>query len=160
MLHPVAAVFKEEFDRFHDLLAQQIDICPSEEAWNEKLGKFAYWWHLLHAFAIVELYALPPGAPSQQTYRPSDVAWAKAEPDRAMTRDEMRALAASMKELAYAFFASQNEKTFLEKNETMTARLGKEKNNMHALIGLVRHYVYHIGCIDSHLRARGIPGLL
>ncbi|SBW04477.1 conserved hypothetical protein [uncultured delta proteobacterium] len=158
-MDPVIDVFKQEFDRFHGILLQQVDACPSEEAWLEKTGKFAYWWHFMHVLSVVEYYALPLGAPSRQKYFSRDVVMFKAEPDRALTRDEVRSLAAAMQELAHAYFATQTEKTLMAKNEGASAALGKEFTNLNALIGLVRHYNYHIGCIDSILRAKGKPGI-
>lgn len=158
-MDPVIAAFKQEFDRFHDVLTQQIDACPSEEAWLEKTGRFAYWWHIMHVLTVVEYYTLPVGVPRRQTYFPHEVVMFKAEPERTMTRDEMRSLAAAMKELAHAFFAVQTEKTLMDKNEGASAALNRECTNLYALIGLVRHYNYHIGCIDSLLRAKGIPGI-
>ena len=160
MTDPVIDTFKQEFDRFHAFLVQQIDACPSEEAWLEKTGKFAYWWHIMHALAIAEMYALPLDAPSRQHCFPLDVVRAQAEPDRAMTREEMRALAADVKAVVHAYFAAQNAGTLMEKNEGMSKRFNREATNLNALIGLIRHYCYHIGCLDSLLRARGIPGVL
>lgn len=160
MTDAIVNTFKMEFDRFHDLLVQQIGNCPNQEVWNKKIGRFTYWWHLFHAFSIVEMYALPLDAPTRQTYLPRDVVFAKAEPARAMTREEMHSLAASMKELAHEFFASQSEKTLLKKNERMSKALGRDLTNLNALIGFLRHYNYHMGCIDSHLRSHGIPGAL
>ncbi len=160
MSDPTINVFAAEFDRYHDLLVQQIDLCPSEEEWRRKIGRFPYWWHLLHAFAIVELYALPAGSPSRQIWQPEEVVYAKAEPTSVMTREEMRALAASMKTLAHEFFAAQSRNTLMEKNEKLSARYGRETFTLNALIGFLRHYNYHIGCLDSHLRSLGIPGLL
>lgn len=160
MFDPVIEGFKKEFDRFHDILVQQIDACPNEEAWVEKTGRFAYWWHILHALAIVEVYALPSDAPSRQTLFPRDVVYSRAEPDRTSTREEIRLLAADIQELAHEFLASQSQQTLTAINENMSKSLGRECSNLNALIGLIRHYSYHIGCVDSLLRARGIPGLL
>lgn len=158
-MDPVIETFKQEFDRFHDVLLRQIDACPSDEAWLEKTGKFAYWWHFMHVLAVVEFYALPLGAPRRQTFFSPEVVMFKAEPERAMTRDEVRSLAAAMREVAYAYFATQTEKTLMAKNEGASAALKKDFTNLSALIGLIRHYNYHVGCIDSLLRARGIPGI-
>ena len=160
MADPVIETFGKEFDRFHDLLLQQVDLCPSEEAWLEKTGRFAYWWHFMHVFAIIEWYTLPLGAPARQTWFPDDVVRAKAEPSRAMTRDEVRALAAAMKTLGHEYLATQSRETLMDKNEGMSKTLGREVTNLDALMGMVRHYSYHVGCVDSLLRAKGIPGVL
>ena len=159
MADAVIETFRQEFDRFHDLLLQQIDACPSEEVWLSKTGVIAYWQHLMHAFAIVELYALPPGSPPRQTaYSQDEVRFGK-EPHRALSRDETKALGASMKQLAREYLDSQSVTTLAEKNEGMSLSMGRDCTNIQALIGLIRHYNYHLGCLDSILRLHGIPGV-
>lgn len=159
MADPVIDTFRQEFDRFHNLLLQQIDACPSEEVWLSKTGAIAFWQHLMHAFAIVELYALPSGTHHRQTVYSQDEVRFKKEPHRALSRDETKALGESMKQLAYEFFETQSSATLNERNESMSLGMGKDCTNIQALIGLIRHYNYHLGCLDSVLRSHGIPGV-
>ncbi len=159
MTDPVIDVFRQEFDRFHSLLLQQIDACPSEEVWLSKTGVIAYWQHLMHAFAIVELYTLPVGATHRQTVYSQDEVRFKKEPHRALSRDEAKVMGESMKRLAHEYFNSQSTATLAQKNESMSKAMGRDCPNVQALIGLIRHYNYHLGCLDSILRAHGITGV-
>lgn len=119
----------------------------------------AYWAHLMHVLGIVEYYSLPLGAaPKQTAYSPDEVRL-KVEPHRVMSKDEMRKLAADMKELAHKFFESMTVADLPKKNEGMSRAMGRECTNIQAAIGLVRHYNYHIGCLDSIFRAKGLPGV-
>ena len=160
MSDPVIAQFTAEFDRYHDLLLTQIDLCPSEEVWLSKTGVIPFWRHFMHAFGIVELYALPAGAPSRIPGYTFDEVRFKAEPQKAMTREEAKKLGAIMHTMAHEYMATQSTQTLALKNEGMTKLMGQDSTNIRALIGLIRHYTYHIGCIDSILRAHGIPGVL
>ena len=161
MQDQVIDTFRQEFDRFHAFLELHIDVCPSDDIWREKTGNFAYWQHLMHAFSCVEFYAAPLGAPSLQTIYPESMARFKntEEPQRPMTRDEMRSLATAVKKLANDFFATQSTETMPLKNDTMSKAMGKDCTNIQALIALIRHYNYHLGCCDAALRSHGLPGV-
>lgn len=159
MTDPIIAGFREEFDRFHGLLTQQIDACPSEAAWVEKTGTTAYWTHLMHALGVAEYYALPLGGTPKQTVYSRDEVRLRAEPHRVMSRDEMRALAADIRQIAHEFFDALTVADLPKKNEGMSKALGRECTYLQAAIGLTRHYGYHIGCLDSVLRAKGLPGV-
>jgi hypothetical protein len=41
----------------------------------------------------------------------------------------------------------------------LTRFVGKDRTNVAALIAMVRHYNYHLGCCDSVLRSHGLPGV-
>ena len=159
MADPIIEVFKQEFDRFHSFLVQQIDACPSEEVWLSKTGPIAYWQHLMHAFAFVEIYALPVGAPSRQTVYSQDEVRFKKEPHRALSKDEAKTLAENMEQLAHAYFDTQSAATLEQKNEGLSQNMGRDCSNIQTLIGMVRHYSYHVGCLASTLRTHGIPGV-
>ena len=159
MSDPVIAPFKQEFDRFHEYLRQLIDACPNEAVWLEKNGSIAYWQHLMHTFACMEYYTLPVGAPRKQTRYPEDVVRFKAEPDSPMTQDEVRSLAKDMHILVHEYMARQNAQTLTQINESVLQILGRECSNLQALITLVRHATYHLGCCDAILRSHGLPGV-
>ncbi len=156
-MDPIIEIFKQEFDRFHSFLMQQADLCPDEETWLEKTGACPYWWHFMHVFAVMEYYTR--GTPVHLKAYSRDEVMLKIQPERALTRDETRTLAAAVTKDVYAFFASQTEKTLAARNNAASDALGRELTNLNSLIGLVRHHTYHIGCLDSLLRAKGITGV-
>ena len=158
MHDPVISCFKDEFDRFFGLLEKQIDVCP-DDLWTQKTGGYIFWQQLLHVIACVELYALPEGESSKQTAYERGVIMLSALPKRHMTKTEMRELAAAMKTLAHTFIDGQSTATLTSKHARISKALGKELTNQHALMGLVRHACYHLGCCDAALRQHGVPGV-
>lgn len=113
----------------------------------------------MHVLSCVEFYARPFGSPLKQTLYSRETTRLQTEPERAMTRDEMRSLAADMKETAHAYFASLSAQDLTKKNETMSQHMGKDCTHQLALMALVRRACYHIGCCDAVLRANGEPGV-
>lgn len=158
MSDPVIDCFREDFERFFSLLKQQVEVCP-DDLWATKAGGSIFWQQLLHAFACIELYALPEGEPSRQTLYPRDVVMLSATPDRTMTKAEMYSLAADVKLLADAFIAGQTAATLTARHSGLSKALGRELTNQHALLGLVRHACYHLGSCDAVLRDHGIAGV-
>ena len=158
MRDPIIACFKDEFDRFFGMLEKQIDVCPAE-LWNKKTGGYVFWQQLFHTIACVEMCALPEGEPSRQTRYEREVIMFSSTPEQGMTQEEMRDLAATMKTLAHAYIEGQTVATLTERNARMSKTLGKELTNQHALIGLIRHVCYHLGCCDAALRDHGVAGV-
>lgn len=158
MLDPVVDCFKQEFDRFHGFIEQQIETCP-DAVWVEVLGDTPYWLHMLHVLAFIEHVARPYGAPLKQTAFSGDVVRLKAKPDHVMSKADMLALAADMKAVAYAYFETQSIKTLIDKNAVLSETFGRDCTNLTALILLVRHYNYHLGCCAAQLRMHGLPGV-
>ena len=149
---PVIECFSEDFERAFGLLESQIDMCP-EHLWESKAGGYPYWQHLLHAFACMEFYALPEGSGALTlTSEPFDVVLLTAAPERAMSKDEVRALAAKVGQAARAFIARQSIDTLNAAHPLMTQRRNKPQTMQHALMALGRHALYHVGCLDTFLR--------
>jgi len=158
MSDPVMRCFKDEFEKFHDLLIKQIDVCPNE-LWTKKVGGYIYWQQLFHAFACIELFALPDGQASLQTQYKREVVLLSQEPETHMTKEQLKDFAATMKNLALSFIASMNADKLHLEHAGMSKRLKTSKTNQHALIALIRHANYHLGCCDAELRRHGIPGV-
>lgn len=150
--------FKADFDRFFGLQKQQITGCP-EEIWREKSCGYYFWQQQLHSLYCIELFALREGeAPPEIPFSPK-VAMLSEEPQGHMGKAEMLALADKMEAVAHAFMASLSDADLEKKQERMSKRLGRDMNNLNALIALIRHCCYHLGCCDSVLRAHGLPGV-
>ena len=64
-----------------------------------------------------------------------------------------------MEQLAEAFFTRITANDLLKSNGTLSRVLGGDKTNLDALIGLVRHYTYHLGAGDTMLRIHGLQGV-
>ena len=156
----VIECFTQEYDRFHGLLEQQIDACPGEDVWLEKIGGIAYWHHIMHSLGCIEHCARSFGTPYTFTRYPRDVVRFRAgPPHEAMSRDEMRALAADMKKMVHEYFKTLTAESLTRKNETLSQHMGQDATHQTAILFLIRHPAYHIGCLDTVLRSHGVPGV-
>ena len=167
------ACFQEDFERFHDLCVAQIDACP-DELWLQKCGGYPLWQQFLHSFACIELLYVPPMpneplVPEQEFAAKTGLAFGcgcdretlllMREATVTLSKAEMRAYAGKMKALALAFLGSLDASRLGEPHEQLSAALGKPRTVQHALLGMVRHACYHLGCVDAVLRDRGLPGV-
>lgn len=158
MNDPVIECFKGEFNRFFELMKKQIDVCP-DELWNEKEGGYVFWQQIFHTAACVELYALPEGQPSQQTMYGREVVMLSSEAPTPMSKNELLDFTEKMQKLAYTFIDGMTVSKMTERNERMSKVTGKDMTKQNALIALVRHTCYHLGCCDTVLRSHGIAGV-
>ena len=150
--------FVQEFDRFHGFIDQIIDICP-DNLWTDNTGNMLFWVHILHVVGSIERYCAPLDAAPKQTEFPREITMFKAAPARTMSKDEMRILSKDMKQIAHDYFATLKADMLPQKNETMSRSLGRDCTHAHTLIALIRHPNYHLGCLDTILRANGLPGV-
>ena len=158
MTTTIIKCFRDDFDRFYDMLLTQIEICP-DELWAVQEGGYPYWQQILHAVAITELYALPEGtAPRQKRYSMSVAMLSEATED-IMGKAELKALAEDVRQSVYTFLEGMTAEKLMAVNEKTTRLLKKETLYMNTLIALVRHLSYHIGCCDTILRYHGMKGV-
>lgn len=149
---PVIECFREDFERFSGMLESQIDACP-DALWESRAGGYPYWQQLLHVFACMELFALPQGdGVLALSGEPLGVVMLTAAPERTISKAEMRVFAVKMREVADSFITRQNRDTLTDPHPVMTKRFGKPQTVQHALLALIRHACYHIGCLDAFLR--------
>lgn len=158
MNDPVIECFKGEFDRFFGLMKKQIQICP-DDLWNKKEGGYIFWQQLFHSIACVEIYALPEDQPSQQTMYSREVVMLAVEAPTPMSKEDLLVFADKMEKTAHDFISDMTQETLTERNERMSKALGKDMIKLNALIALVRHTCYHLGCCDAILRSHGTAGV-
>lgn len=155
---PAVHCFADDFERFHTLLLKQVETCP-EELWAGKSGGHFFWQELAHAFYCVQLYALPEGEEERLFGLTPKAAMLREDALTPMTKGEVRQIADTMEAMAYAFMGRLTRADLLLPHAALCRFTGKERTNLHALIGLIRHYNYHLGCCDAALRANGISGV-
>jgi len=157
-MDPVVQCFADEFERFHNFLLQQIEVCP-QEVWQSKNGGYYFWQEQVHAFYCVQLYALPDGQAEDDFGIGRNAALLREEYPKAISKQEVLEIAGKMKAMAYAFMEKITQADLLRPHPVLTRFLGKDRTNVAALIAMVRHYNYHLGCCDSVLRSYGLPGV-
>ena len=153
----VIQCFKDDFERFWGLMEKQIDICP-DEIWSKKAGGWIFWQQILHSIGCVELFVLPEGESSSLPFSREEVLLIK-EPGQAVSKVEMLELAGRMKGLADAYIASTTAQTLTSPEAGISKRMGRELTRQYAIIALIRHCCYHLGCCDATLREHGIQGV-
>jgi len=158
MSDAVIACFQADFERFFAFLEKQIEICP-DALWAKKAGGWPFWQQIFHSLACFEIYALPAGVASQQTLYSEKVAMLSEEAATSMSKRAMQDFAAKMHRVAERFFASMSADMLTAKHDAMSKLLNRDMTNQNALIALVRHTCYHLGCCDTILREHGIPGV-
>ncbi|MDR2891547.1 MAG: DinB family protein [Deltaproteobacteria bacterium] len=156
-LDPVIKGFREEFDRFWGLMEQQIEVCP-DEIWNRKESGWVFWQQHYHTAACVELFALPEGRPSAIKLE-REVWMLVKEPQSAVSKQEMLDLFKAMRALAYEYMEASNTANLAEVDPVLSKRFGREVTRLFALMGLIRHCCYHLGCCDSIFRNNGMKGV-
>lgn len=151
-------ILKADFDRFLGLQKKQIADCP-EHIWQKKSCGYYFWQQQLHSLYCIELFALPAGEAAPETPFPKGVIMLSEEPAGSMSKDEMLALADKMEAVAHRFINSLSDADLEKKQERMSKRLGRDMSNLNAIVALIRHCSYHLGCCDSVLREHGLPGV-
>lgn len=158
MYDPVIERFAREFNRFHQLILKQIEVCP-DSLWESKIGNWYFWQEVVHSFYCAQIYALPMaealndfGLSPKELLLLEGVAHPKS-------KDEVREIAGIASISAESFFVGIRQADLLLPHPHMNRLLGGDKTNLDALIGLVRHYTYHLGTCDTVLRNHGLAGV-
>ncbi len=158
MKDQVMQCFWDEFERFHDLGVKQIEACP-EDLWLAKRGGRPVWQQFLHLYACAEMYARPEADGSFGFSEYSREVIMLDKPADPMSRRDMLAHAAKVKDLARAFMQGLDAGRLTESHPGLSATFAKPRTLQHALMGLVRHANYHLGIIDGVFRDSGLPGV-
>ena len=154
----IVKCFRDDFDRFYDMLLAQIDLCP-DAVWTSEESGYPYWQQILHAVAMTELYSLPEGASPRQKRYSMQVAMLSEETDDHMSKAELRYLAEDVRQGVYTFMDGMTAEKLTSLNQKLTRILKRDTLYLNTLIALVRHLTYHIGCCDAVLRSHGIKGV-
>ena len=157
-MNPIVQAFRNDFERFFGLQKQQIAACP-DEVWLQKTTGFPFWLEQLHSIYFVGVYTLPQDAPEPACRFSRKVLMFSEEPEGSMSKDELLELAGDMERAAHAFMDSLLDADLPKQHPRMSRVLGRECTNQQALVGLIRHCCYHLGCCDAALRAHGLPGV-
>ncbi len=75
------------------------------------------------------------------------------------TKEEILELATEMRAKGSSFINNQNIDSLARRHDGLSSLLGKDVLNQNAVIALIRHLCYHLGCCDTALREHGFPGV-
>ncbi|MDR2884497.1 MAG: DinB family protein [Deferribacteraceae bacterium] len=150
-------VFINDFERFCGMLINQVDLC-SDEVWTATDGKYPYWWHIMHSIAFTEIYSADADATTKIPYSMPEIMYSK-EPENVLSKEGLIAIILDIRETARAYMKGMTDERFTEVNHKLSKLYGKETTQLGALIAILRHMCYHIGCCDTILRMHGIKGV-
>jgi len=154
MSDPVIDCLRDEFDRFIGLMELQIDRCP-EPVWNRPGHDFPFSQHILHTLACSMMFTATEGEPyAGLPYSRQEIMFA-APLSRDISKEEMRDLAQKVRRSAHEFMAGLDQAKLAEKHQVSSTAMGRDRSNAQALIALVRHICYHLGCCDAALKNNG-----
>lgn len=135
-----------------------LKVCPGN-VWSRKFGRWPVWQQLYHAFVAMDFFVRPMDAPVESGPVSGDVGnlkvVAEEAPDMKLVREYVENSQARVRE----YIAGLNDAVLSDKNEGLSARMGKETSHAFTLCLLASHTMYHLGSCDAALREEGIPGV-
>lgn len=158
MSGPITDTCKVEFDRVMHLVRKCIEVCP-EDLWCAKDGGFYFWQQIYHALAHLEFFSRRDYHGPRPLPYPLDVVFFANERQAAPSKTEMLALAANMQTLAHAYMDTLSPHEITAPNEVFSAIVERPVNHLVGLMKFTAHTLYHLGCCDTLLRQRGLPGV-
>lgn len=158
-MRAITDALKANFDRGWGFLNQIIDVCP-EAVWSKKAGGYLFWQQIYHCFACVEYFLGPKDGKPEMGPMGMEVAMFKTTPATKVTKDEVRAFGAKMKEKVDNWIASLDDAALSQIHEGFTARRGVPMSNAMVLAIMSGHSSYHIGHCDAILRDNGEKGVM
>ena len=148
------ACFRADFDRFFSMLELQMERCP-DRLWTEHAGGWLVSQQFFHSLVCNEVYVFPDKEPDWHGHS-KEIAMLNRDPDAPISREAMRKLAATMKSAAHAYMDGLSVEALTENHRTYSRLMGRDKNHLQALMAMIRHCNYHLGCIDALFNERGI----
>lgn len=148
---------RDDYDRFWKLLEKQVETCP-EGLWAERVAGWYFWQQLYHAMYSMDFYTRPDEEPSVAPFS-YDISMLSEDAPRHLSKGELLAFGATMKKRAFDYIEATTPQNMGETNAFLSRRLGKEVSRLYAVIAMIRHCNYHLGCCDAIFRERGLPGV-
>ncbi len=152
--------FKDDFDRFWGLMEKQIEVCP-DALWNKKGGGYVFWQQVLHSIACAELFALT-GVDDKTVLLDKydrEIIFLLKEPDFEVSKATMLEHARLAKAVADKFVTGLSAANLTDTQPRLSKTFGREQTMQNAVMALIRHCNYHLGCCDAVLRENGVKGV-
>ncbi len=158
MSDKIMNAFKDEFDRFLGLMELQIDRCP-EDLWLKKCGDYPFSQQVLHTLACSLMFSARQGEAFEGLPYSRAEIMLTADPAREISKDELRGRIPRARSSAHDFLDSLTISDLMARHAVSSAAMGSERTNFQAVLGLIRHICYHLGCCDAALRYNGVKGV-
>ena len=158
MPNPIIETCKAEFEIMFARVKKLIEVCP-DDLWVAKAGGFYFWQQVYHTLAHFEFFSRREGDVPRRLPWPMDVIMFEREGLPAPSKAQMLAFADDMAALARAYMNNLSVYEITMPNKVLSAIIERPVNHLVGLLKFTAHTAYHLGCCDSLLRERGLPGV-
>ncbi len=146
------------FNRGQKMMDGFLESCP-DELWTQTLGGYPVWLQYYHLMACVESLVMGKDeAPKHQLYDMETLFMSKF-PEKAMSKAEVSAYNAKMKEYFAAYMDKMTDELLLQPHEGASLRLKTPMKHIDVIEMLIAHVFYHLGTFDGILRDRKLKGM-
>ena len=132
--------------------------CP-DAVWGKKFGGWPVWQQFFHAFSALDFFLRGATDESEAPLFAPGVSELKhslpTPPAKAQIKDYVEK--AQTRTLRYV--AGLDDAALAEKNEGLSARMGRDMTHAATLALIASHTMYHLGACDAALREQGLPGV-
>ncbi len=150
MSNGLLRIVETQLDLSLRMVEGEIEACP-DALWNEKAGGFVFWQQILHALTGTLYWTREEGTLFEEPFKDREVfPELEAPPKGSVAKEELRDLAGRVRSQVGRLLAGRDD-------SWLAAPCGAYGGitNADALLGQVRHLMYHAGHCDSALRERG-----
>ena len=158
MPNPITQTCKAEFELMFARVKTLIKVCP-DDLWTAKAGGFYFWQQVYHTLAHFEFFSRREGEAPRRLPWPMDVIMFERENVPAPSKAQMLAFAEDMASLARAYMNNLSRHEITAPNKVLTTIIERPVDHLVGLIKFTAHTAYHLGCCDTLLRERGLPGV-
>lgn len=140
------------------LTTEFVKVCP-DSLWGRTFGGWPVWQQLFHAFASVDFFLRAAGAAEEDPLFQPGVAELKESPKEAPAKTVIKEFMDKVQSRVLAYAASLDDAALEQKNEGLSARMGRDVTHAGTLALIASHTMYHLGSCDAALRENGQPGV-
>ncbi len=158
MPNPIIETCRAEFEIMFARVKKLIETCP-DDLWTAKAGGFYFWQQVCHTLAHFEFFSRREGDTPRRQPWPMDVIMFARENVPAPSKARMLAFADEMAALARAYMDNLSPYEITTPNKVFSAIVERPVNHLVGLMKFTAHTAYHLGCCDTLLRQRGLPGV-
>lgn len=135
-----------------------VKICP-DKIWAHAYGRWPVWQQLYHAFSAVDFFVRPKDAPESMKPVADGIGNLTEEATEAASKEIMQKFFGEAQAEASKYMAALDDAALAQKNEGLSARMGRDITHAGTIALLAAHTMYHLGACDAALRENGLPGV-
>jgi uncharacterized damage-inducible protein DinB len=148
------------YSKVNGLFEKFVEISP-DKVWEGKIGKFAVWQQVFHAYATFDFFLSAKDAPpALKELYPPEVWMFKTTPNIPAEKTALMAYIKEADKLMEKFFSALDDRALANLHEGFSSRRNMPVTNAGVISSIIGHMYYHFGQCDAALREHGLNGLL